>query len=237
MGIPIKIPAPYIMPWMIQALRLRLPEAIWEVPNDSKKVCLTFDDGPGRFTPDLLDVLKSENVQATFFTVGTRAEKYPEILRRAQSEGHLIALHTYRHRNIKKLGQEKLRQDLRRSRELVSRLLDIRDPGHIWYFRPPHGSCTPGLLRVLESEKIRTVMFGIVPGVQLMPRGWRELPEQTCRRILREVKTGSIIALHDGEYIRETDNIFDCDHVAETAGLLIHRLKALGYGFTTPNFF
>lgn len=233
MGFPIKIPAPYIMPWMIRALRHRLPEALWEIPNRSNQVALTFDDGPGCFTPGLLDVLQRENVQATFFTVGTRIERYPELLRRAHSEGHLIALHTYQHRKIKNFSEAGMREDFDRCKDLVRRTLDLQeDP--IWYFRPPHGSCPPETLRFLHSEKIRTVMFGIVPGEQIMPRGWRELPERTCRRVLQEVKSGSIIALHDGEYIEDSDNIFDCPHVAETTGMLIRKLKTLGYGFTRP---
>jgi peptidoglycan/xylan/chitin deacetylase (PgdA/CDA1 family) len=231
MGFPIKIPAPYVMPWMIRALRHRLPQPLWEIPNSSNQVALTFDDGPGCFTPGLLDVLKKEGIRATFFTVGTRIERYPDILRRIYSEGHLIALHTYRHRNIKKNSEAGLREDLARCKDLVLRTLDLQeDP--VWYFRPPHGSCNPETLRILDSEKIRTVMFSIVPGEQIMPRGWRELPERTCRRVLREVKSGSIIALHDGEYIEDSDNIFNCPHIAETAEMLIRKLKALGYGFT-----
>lgn len=233
MGFPIKIPAPYVMPWMIRALRRRLPGPVWEIANASNQVALTFDDGPGRFTPDLLDVLKKEGVRATFFTVGTRVERYPDILRRAHSEGHLIALHTYRHRNIKKLAEEELRVDLARCRDLVRQVLELKEEP-AWYFRPPHGSCDSRTLRLLDSETIRTVMFGIVPGEQLMPRGWRELPERTCKRVLREVKSGSIIALHDGEYIGDSDNIFNCPHAAETAGMLIRKLKALGYGFARP---
>jgi len=230
----LKVPAPYVMPWMIRALRFRLPDALWQVESPLPSIALTFDDGPGRFTPALLDVLKKEKVPATFFTVGDRVERYPDILRRARAEGHLIGIHTYHHRSIKKMSESELRRDLVRCREKISEVLSPWKEPDSWFFRPPHGACTPGKLRLLLSENIVPVMFGIVPGLQLMPRGWTEEPKRTCRRILRAVKAGSIIALHDGEYFKKSDNIFDCHQVAETAALLIPQLKKLGYRFTTP---
>jgi peptidoglycan/xylan/chitin deacetylase (PgdA/CDA1 family) len=79
------------------------PRNQWLVTNRSQVeqegcVALTFDDGPDPVdTPRLLDLLREKNVKATFFVVGQRAERHPEIVRRAWEEGHLIANHTWSH--------------------------------------------------------------------------------------------------------------------------------------------
>ncbi|MGN1299318.1 MAG: polysaccharide deacetylase family protein [Candidatus Scatovivens sp.] len=65
--------------------------------SDEKQVFLTFDDGPSNLTPMILDILKDENVAATFFTVGSRVDLYPEIVKREYEEGHYIANHGYTH--------------------------------------------------------------------------------------------------------------------------------------------
>lgn len=65
---------------------------------DTKKVYLTFDDGPSKtVTIPILDILKQENIKATFFVLGSRAELYPDILKREYDEGHYIASHGYSH--------------------------------------------------------------------------------------------------------------------------------------------
>lgn len=61
-------------------------------------VYLTFDDGPSKLTPEVLDILKDEGVQATFFVLGVNAERYPDTLQRIVDEGHAIGNHTYDHR-------------------------------------------------------------------------------------------------------------------------------------------
>jgi len=64
--------------------------------NDSKnQIAITFDDGPhSEFTPKVLDLLKKHNAKATFFCIGQQVEKYPEIIRRILTEGHVIGNHT-----------------------------------------------------------------------------------------------------------------------------------------------
>ena len=67
--------------------------------NDGKRVFLTFDDGPSKtVTPLILDLLKTENIKATFFVLGYNAERNPEILKRVYAEGHYIANHGYSHK-------------------------------------------------------------------------------------------------------------------------------------------
>lgn len=89
-----------------EALKAKLPELTDEGKNnianiyhsDTKRVFLTFDDGPSSsVTPLILDTLKQENIKATFFVLGSRVELNPEITKRAYEEGHYIASHGYSH--------------------------------------------------------------------------------------------------------------------------------------------
>lgn len=78
------------------------------ISGKEKNAYLTFDDGPNKIiTPDILDILKKEDVKATFFVIGKHVEEYPEIIRREYEEGHYIANHGYSHDNKKLYKSEK----------------------------------------------------------------------------------------------------------------------------------
>lgn len=66
--------------------------------SDEKQVFLTFDDGPSQLTPLILNILKEEQVNATFFVVGSRVDLYPDTVKREYDEGHYIANHGYTHK-------------------------------------------------------------------------------------------------------------------------------------------
>ena len=65
--------------------------------SETKRAFLTFDDGPSIVTPTILDILKQENVKATFFVLGSNVEKMPDTVKRIYEEGHYIANHGYSH--------------------------------------------------------------------------------------------------------------------------------------------
>lgn len=71
-------------------------ERVYEVP-EQPTVYLTFDDGPGKLTPKVLDILREENVLATFFVLGEHVKQYPDAIKRMAEEGHSIGNHTYNH--------------------------------------------------------------------------------------------------------------------------------------------
>src|SRR5258706_16269960 len=62
---------------------------------DKKVIALTFDDGPGKFTIPILELLKQHNIRATFFMEGSQVEEYPEIARQVVEAGHEVGNHTY----------------------------------------------------------------------------------------------------------------------------------------------
>ncbi|MBK8883313.1 MAG: polysaccharide deacetylase family protein [Bacteroidales bacterium] len=74
------------------------PEAIFRIKTDEKLLCLTFDDGPDPdSTPMLLDLLESYNIRGLFFCNGQSAEKYPELIDRIISGGHVAGNHGFSH--------------------------------------------------------------------------------------------------------------------------------------------
>ncbi len=112
---------PKIVAWIF-------PRRIWFGPKDS--VCLTFDDGPHPIiTPWLLDELKKKNIKATFFWNGLQIEKHPELLTRAEKEGHVVGHHGYEHKSAKKYDFETFKQQFEQSRSMVN----------THFYRPPYG--------------------------------------------------------------------------------------------------
>ncbi|WP_457807313.1 polysaccharide deacetylase family protein [Flavobacterium psychrophilum] len=73
---------------------------VWDIPNSENKIYLTFDDGPiPEITEWVLEILKKNNIKATFFCLGNNIQKHPEIFNKVISNGHSIANHTYNHKN------------------------------------------------------------------------------------------------------------------------------------------
>lgn len=80
----------------------------WAGSAQDKQAALTFDDGPdATWTPQILEILREKNVKATFFVIGSQAQKYPEMLRQLSKDGHTIGNHTQNHLNLIKLDPKK----------------------------------------------------------------------------------------------------------------------------------
>lgn len=110
-----------------------------EVP-DQKTVYLTFDDGPSPVTEQILDVLKKENIPATFFVLGKNVEEYPDLTKRIASEGHKIANHSYSHdyKQIYKTDDETFLNEVLKTEEIILSLVDRVSYSKV--FRFPGGS-------------------------------------------------------------------------------------------------
>ena len=171
------------------------PRNQWLVANRSRvdgthSVALTFDDGPDPIdTPKLLDILQEKGVKATFFVVGRRAEQFPAIVQRARDEGHLIANHTWSHRNLFCfLTPRRLRSEIELGTESVQRICGFRTR----YFRSPVGLRHPMLGAYLKEMELDFI-------------SWRVRSLDTvigsstvlARRLLNAVRGGDIILLHD----------------------------------------
>lgn len=88
-----------------------------------KQIVLTFDDGPDpRYTQPLLDLLKRENIHATFFVVGRQVVKHPDLVRRELAEGHLVGNHTFEHAKLQTLTKEGVHHELNSTQRALESL-------------------------------------------------------------------------------------------------------------------
>jgi peptidoglycan/xylan/chitin deacetylase (PgdA/CDA1 family) len=171
------------------------PRNQWLVANRSRVdgvrcVALTFDDGPDPVdTPKLLDMLREKGVKATFFVVGKRAVQYPEIVRRAWAEGHLIANHTWSHHSLFCfLTPWRLRAEIERGTESIRRICGVRPR----FFRSPTGLRHPLLGLYLKDAGLEYVSWSIRTRDTLTSNS-----SVLARRILNKARSGDIILLHD----------------------------------------
>ncbi|MBR5173167.1 MAG: polysaccharide deacetylase family protein, partial [Phascolarctobacterium sp.] len=107
-----------------------------KVAHNEKVVALTFDDGPYLpYTNDLLKVLASKKVSATFFVVGNNASKYPQVVREIAKQGHEVALHAGEHKDFLKLNSSELAENISFGKKALEELTGKP----VKYMRPPHG--------------------------------------------------------------------------------------------------
>jgi peptidoglycan/xylan/chitin deacetylase (PgdA/CDA1 family) len=149
-------------------------------------VALTFDDGPSEWTGPILDLLAAHGARATFFVVGSAIAEREATLQRAREEGHEVGSHTFSHLHPASLGDDELREEIRRGAEAAGR--DAR------LVRPPYGE-DPERFDRLARE------LGLGPTVlwSVDPEDWRATdPELIAMRVVDEVAPGAIVDLHDG---------------------------------------
>lgn len=153
------------------------------------QVALTFDDGPSPFsTPMLLDLLARHKLQATFFVVGEKAAAHPELIAAILAQGHGIGNHSLRHDPFLMLRTPKtMQQDIHTTQEILKKYGIIP-----LVFRPPVGITNPRLGRVLAREDLIAISYGC----RAFDRGNRNVGN-LAGRILRRLRPGDIILLHD----------------------------------------
>lgn len=181
-----------IVAWGVMSLRAQLfCDAVWRSKSGRAEVALTFDDGPdAASTPLLLDLLKKEGVAATFFVVGENVRREPELVRRCHNEGHLVENHSDRHAWYTNFLSKRAM-----TREVAACSAGIKaiTGANPRYFRPPIGLSNPATGPAAAHSEL------IIVGWQVRGLdGRRSDPDAVVRRVLKQVKAGGIILLHDG---------------------------------------
>lgn len=125
-----------------------------EVPNQfnghKRKVAyLTFDDGPGKYTAELLDILKKHNLKATFFVVGDKVRKFPDLVKREDTEGHYVGMHSMTHDYKKLYTNGEYVNEMKENQGLIANIIG-KSPK---LTRPPYGS-QPGLNADLRNKVV-----------------------------------------------------------------------------------
>jgi len=154
-----------------------------------KKIALTFDDGPGIFTLDVLALLKKYNVKATFFCIGKNIETHPEILKQIIAEGHLVGNHSYSHSKFFDFyNAEKIREEIEKTDLLLKKFTSKK----INFFRPPYGVTTPSIRRALKKTGHKVIGWNI----RSLDGGTKN-QNLIFNRIIKRVSPGGIVLLHD----------------------------------------
>jgi peptidoglycan/xylan/chitin deacetylase (PgdA/CDA1 family) len=153
-------------------------------------VALTFDDGPTPdHTPRVLEILREKGVKATFFIIGSKAEREAALLRRVCAEGHMIGNHTYTHPALFCfLTPRRLRAEIEKGQEVIANICGM-SPRH---FRSPVGLRHPLLDLYLKRAGLEFISWRLRAFDTLVQR-----PEAIANRILKKVAPGDIILLHD----------------------------------------
>lgn len=163
---------------------------IKRIPSKEKVVALTFDDGPDpRYTLQLLNVLKKNNVKCTFFVLAESAQKYPNIIKQIQKDGHYIGLHSLKHMNAIFRPPNKTKEDFYRSVRIMNELnLKIR------FFRPPWGIFNLVTFHCAKTNNLKVVLWSI------HAMDWSRLVSEDYikNKLINKVRPGDIILLHDG---------------------------------------
>ena len=192
-------------------------------------LALTFDDGPDpRWTPAILDILKREQVPATFFIVGKNGQAYPDLVRRIVDEGHELGNHTFTHPNLGELPLSLTELEL----NATQRLIESEVGRSTVLFRPPYfGDAEADKPQEVEPALVAQNLGYLMVGVRIDPNDWQlpvtanQIVTRTIDRVIdKNPETrGEVILLHDS----------GGDRSATVAALpqLIHELKARGYQF------
>lgn len=211
---------PFLYPPLHWGLKTLFPDCLWELPIQPKTqpVALTFDDGPHPdYTPPLLQVLAHFQVPGNFFVLGERVQRWPHLVREISRQGHHLGLHGWQHRSFTQLTRQEMYHSLTRTQAALAAACggsaaDHRD------VRPPNGLFWPQTLVDLRNWGLRVVMWSVVP------EDWLNPPiEVVLKRILTQVRPGSIIVLHDG--------IHGGSQVAAITQQLIPKLQKRGFQF------
>jgi len=152
--------------------------------------CLTFDDGPCPIaTPQILDLLQKNGVKATFFLLGEKVEKYPDLVDRIMADGHEVGEHSYSHSHPWKCSPLRSITDLTRGGQTLKRYTAQGTT----CFRPPYGKLNLFTLIYLWITKRQVAFWDIDP------KDYREhCGRMVAQKIGDRFRTGSVVLLHDG---------------------------------------
>jgi len=192
------------------------------LPPGSKKLALTYDDGPNDpHTLRLLEILARHEVRATFFLIGRYVQQRPDIVRELAKAGHAIGNHTFNHPNLIFASARQTRLEIQQCQQALADAVGENSR----LFRPPFGGRRPGTLQLVRDMGLEPVMWSVAG------YDWRGKPADYIEmKVARQVRGGSVVLLHDG---RHDSFGADRSQTLIATDQLIARYLAEGYEFVT----
>jgi peptidoglycan-N-acetylglucosamine deacetylase len=189
-----------------------------------KVIALSFDDGPGVFTPKILEYLKEQNARATFFIEGDQVAAYPQFVRQIRDAGHELANHTYYHKNyrlVKDKPREQLDKELTMTEDAIRKALG--DPNFkMKAVRMPNGAYgkfnKDWLLPLLKERG-----YALVHWTHGSDWHMKNTAEKMASEYIAAARPGAVFLMHDGGRRREK--------TFEALKIMVPTLKRKGYRF------
>lgn len=183
---------------------------IYSVDTNEKKVALTFDAAWGSDkTSKIIELLKNEGVDATFFLVGFWVESNEDKVKEIFNAGFDIGTHSNTHPKMSTLSKEQVKKELEISSKLISDITGAK----VTLFRPPFGDYNDNLIKIAGDLGLKTIQWDVDS------LDWKGLSaEEILTRVKSSVKNGSIILFHNNS-----------DHILKAIPLVISYLKTQGY--------
>lgn len=182
------------------------------VNNSSGKVALTFDDGPGTFTPNVLDALKDKGIKATFFMIGQNAQSHQDLVQRVHNEGHEIGNHTYTHPDLSKLSYDAQMDEIKKTNNAINNIVGVTPH----WLRPPYGNFNDDTGKVLSDLGMQKVLWNVDT------RDWSGLSAD-------EIYNGAVANLRDGAIILMHDGVANSSETAKAIPRIIDTIRSQGY--------
>ena len=192
--------------------------ALYLLPDrgNRKVVALTFDDGPGPNTHQILDVLASRGVHGTFCQIGRQVGDFPDTEKRIVAEGNALCNHSWDHIYARTTAAAAIPGEIDKTNAAIEAAAGVRPD----VMRAPGGLWTAALYSALASRHM-------VPlGWAVDPDDWKQPGTATIvSRVLAQVRPGAVILMHDGGGDRR--------QTVAALGTIIDTLRSAGYTFVT----
>ncbi|MEH2168162.1 MAG: polysaccharide deacetylase family protein [Nostoc sp.] len=185
--------------------------------SNEKVIALSIDDGPWpKTTLEMLDILKQNDVKATFFWVGQALQANPDLAKQEVAEGHAIGNHTWHHW-YRRMDEATAKNEIDRTADLIYKTTGVKTV----LFRPPGGFLNNGLAAYAKSQKDAVIMWSLT-SADTDPHA---KPQAFVNNVLKGAKPGFIVLMHDGGGDRH--------RTVEALPQIISGLKQQGYRFVT----
>jgi len=154
------------------------------------KVALTFDDGPSKYTEEIVDILKEQEAGGTFFFIGNNVTRYPKAVQYANAKGYTIGNHSMDHADLTALNHKQQQYELLHTNKLIEQITHKK----VSLFRPPYGAKNDQLINLIKKTNSKMVLWN---------RDTEDWKNRNAKVILKYVQdseaSGSIILLHESQ--------------------------------------